>query len=99
MNTLKRGMATVFPQGAIHFEQNLKCEPALFVAGFNNEDPGVLTIANSFIGALPADIVGASLGNLNITKVDDLKNFLPHNPALGIAECRKRCGLPDTIHN
>ncbi|KAI0065403.1 RmlC-like cupin [Artomyces pyxidatus] len=35
------GSAAVFPQGAIHFEMNPSCEPAMFVAGFNNEDPGV----------------------------------------------------------
>jgi hypothetical protein len=30
-------MATVFPQGAIHFEINMNCEPAMFIAAFNNE--------------------------------------------------------------
>lgn len=32
---------TVFPQGAIHTEFNPQCQPAVFVAGFANEDPGV----------------------------------------------------------
>ena len=36
---------TVFPMGAIHFEANMGCEPAVFVAGLNDEDPGVLQIA------------------------------------------------------
>jgi hypothetical protein len=39
------GSATVFPQGAIHFEMNPSCEPAMFVAGFNGEDPGVNQVA------------------------------------------------------
>jgi oxalate decarboxylase/phosphoglucose isomerase-like protein (cupin superfamily) len=93
MNTLVAGQATVFPQGAIHFEQNLNCTPAMFVAAFNSDDPGVLTVANSFYGGLPANIVGASLGGLNITTVDSMKAMLPVNPALGIQECRQRCGL------
>jgi len=93
MNDLEKGEATVFPQGAIHFEQNLNCDPARFVAAFNSEDPGVSTIATNFIGGLPANIVGASLGNLGISKVEDLVRYLPKNPALGIEECRVRCGL------
>lgn len=37
--------AVVFPQGAIHFETNPSCESAMFVAGFNSEDPGVQQVA------------------------------------------------------
>lgn len=93
MQTISTGQATIFPQGAIHFEQNLNCEPAVFVAGFNSADPGVQTIASNLFGGLPANIVGASLGGLNITTVDDLRRLLPDNPALGIELCRQRCGL------
>ena len=42
---LAAGSATVFPQGVIHFEMNPTCEPAMFVAGFNGEDPGVQQVA------------------------------------------------------
>jgi oxalate decarboxylase/phosphoglucose isomerase-like protein (cupin superfamily) len=90
-NNLTAGMATVFPQGAIHFEQNLNCEPAVFVAAFNSEDPGVSTIGSTFFG-LPVDVSAASL-NIPIKTVEDLIPFLPKNPALGIEECRRRCGL------
>ena len=82
-----------FPKGAIHFEQNLNCVPATFVAAFNSEDPGVLTISNGLFGALPATVVGAALGGLNITTVEDIRLRLAQNPSIGIAECRKRCGL------
>ncbi|CAF1098360.1 unnamed protein product [Didymodactylos carnosus] len=37
---LKQYQGTVFPQGALHFEQNLSCKQAVFVAGYNNVDPG-----------------------------------------------------------
>lgn len=42
---LAAGSAAVFPQGVIHFEMNPTCEPAMFVAGFNGEDPGVQQVA------------------------------------------------------
>ncbi|CAF1398077.1 unnamed protein product [Rotaria sordida] len=92
-NKVKRGTAAIFPQGAIHFEQNLNCVPATFVAAFNSEDPGVLTIANQFFGGLPATVVGASLGGLNISTIQDIRMAVAKNPSVGIAECRKRCGL------
>jgi oxalate decarboxylase/phosphoglucose isomerase-like protein (cupin superfamily) len=90
-HTLKPGMATVFPRGVIHFEVNLQCERAVFVAAFNNQDPGVTTIASAFFG-LPTQIVGVSLGNLDISNVEELMKQLPMNPA-SVEECRKRCGL------
>ena len=93
MNELYKNQVAVFPKGAIHFEQNLNCEPATFVAAFNNEDPGVLTIANALFGSLPATIVGASLGGLNISTIEDIRLEVAQNPSVGIAECRKRCGL------
>jgi oxalate decarboxylase/phosphoglucose isomerase-like protein (cupin superfamily) len=88
-NTLQPGMATIFPQGSIHFQLNLGCDTAVFVAAFNNEDPGVQTTAQTFFG-LPANVVEASL---NITSVDDLAAYLPANPAIAMQQCRTACGL------
>ncbi|CAF4466385.1 unnamed protein product, partial [Didymodactylos carnosus] len=80
--------ATVFPKGAIHFEQNIGCKPVKFVAAFNHEDPGVLTIANSFFGQFPDDIVQASLGGeLSAEEFEQLKSAIPANVALGVEEC------------
>jgi len=78
--------------GAIHFEMNTGCEPAVFVAAFNNEDPGVLSIAQRYFG-LPPDIVGAALGGLGVEEVVGLESKIPDNVAVGTDECLKRCGL------
>jgi len=91
-HTLKPGMVTVFPRGVIHFEYNLSCKRGIFVAAFNNQDPGVTTIASAFFGGLPAEVAGASLGNLGIQNVTDLKNMLPMNPSV-VEDCRSRCQL------
>ena len=45
MNTLSQGQGTVFPQGSIHFQVNLGCEPLTFVAALNDEDPGASQVA------------------------------------------------------
>ena len=44
-NTLTPGQGTLFPQGSIHYQFNTGCEPALFVAALNDEDPGTSQIA------------------------------------------------------
>jgi len=92
LNNLTAGQATIFPQGVIHFIQNLNCQPAKFVSAFNHQDPGVSIVANNFF-QLPSNIVAASLGLYNQSQVQELAKFLPINPAVGIAECKKRCGL------
>ena len=91
------GSATVFPQGAIHFEMNPSCEPAIFVAGFNGEDPGVQQQAQRYFG-LPPDIVGATLNGLGVEEVYGLESIIPDNVALGTEDCLKRCGItrPET---
>jgi hypothetical protein len=43
-NIVKPFMSTILPQGVIHTEVNLSCEPASFIASFNSEDPGLVTV-------------------------------------------------------
>ena len=93
MNNLERNQAAVFPIGSIHFEQNLGCTRAIFLAAFNHEDPGILTIASGLFGALPATVVGASLGGLEISTIEDIRMNIGQSPSVGIAECYQRCGL------
>jgi len=95
---LPPGSATIFPRGAIHFEMNLECEPTLFVAAFNNEDPGGSAVAQRFFG-LPPDIVEATLDSLGIIQIANLESKIPNNVAQGTKECRKRCGIPDVVQN
>ena len=92
---LAPGSAAVFPQGAIHFEMNPSCEPAMFVAGFNGEDPGVQQQAQRYFG-LPPDIVGATLNGLGVEEVYGLESMIPDNVALSTAECLQRCGIQAT---
>ncbi|KAJ7300884.1 RmlC-like cupin [Mycena albidolilacea] len=92
MNDLPPGSMTIFPQGAVHFEMNDGCEPAMFVAAFNGEDPGVSSLAQRFFG-LPVDIVDAALGYPGVQQVKGLESKIPDNIAVGTDECLKRCGL------
>ena len=44
-NVVTKGQGTLFPQGSIHYQINTGCDPVLFVAALNNEDPGTSQIA------------------------------------------------------
>lgn len=92
---LSRFQMTVFPQGAMHTEFNPDCEDAVFVAGFNNVDPGVQQTAQTFFNLRP-DIVSATLGGLTHINGEDIETFrdmLPPNVVLGIESCLKKCGM------
>ncbi|KAJ3159611.1 hypothetical protein HDU86_001620 [Geranomyces michiganensis] len=91
LNKLDTGKATFVPQGAIHFEQNLTCEPAVLIAANPSEDPGTLTIASEF-WMLPDGTLEASVG-IDEREVRKIRGHIPMGPAPGSEECRKRCGL------
>ncbi|KAF7325188.1 Spherulin-1b protein [Mycena kentingensis (nom. inval.)] len=95
--TLGKYQATVFPQGSIHFQQNPTCEPAVFVAALNSEDPGRSDIATSFF-MLPSDVVDAALGfphTIGGQNIDAWRAHLPVNLAAGVDSCLQACGLSE----
>ncbi|EJD53408.1 RmlC-like cupin [Auricularia subglabra TFB-10046 SS5] len=84
--------ATIFPKGSVHFQANLDCHPALFAAALNHEDPGTLSVAQRFF-ALPADVVGASLGGIGVEDVSALAKLIPDNLIAAQQECFAHCHL------
>ncbi|CAN0442552.1 unnamed protein product, partial [Laminaria digitata] len=62
VNDLYQGDVAFFPQGLIHYQQNLDCEPATFLAALNSEDAGVVTITTNFF-QLPSEAIQVSSSN------------------------------------
>ncbi|KAI0158307.1 spherulin-1A [Xylariaceae sp. FL1272] len=93
-NLLNKYQFTVFPQGAMHTEFNPDCEDAVFVAGFNNVDPGVQQSAQTFFGLRP-DIIQAALAvdAINGADIETFKGMIPANVAQGVESCLKKCGI------
>ncbi|KAI6829371.1 hypothetical protein KC340_g8922 [Hortaea werneckii] len=93
-NTLDKFQMTVFPQGALHTEFNPDCEDAVFVAGFASEDPGVVQAAQSLFSLDPA-LVKADLAvdTINGQSIEEFRQQLPANVALGVEQCLNKCGL------
>ena len=87
-NVLTKGQGTLFPQGSIHYQINTGCDPVLFVAALNDEDPGtsqiaqrcefysfvIFLLADNFppVFGLPPDIVQATLGDIGLEEVTNL---------------------------
>ncbi|KZP19362.1 RmlC-like cupin, partial [Athelia psychrophila] len=95
-NTVPLGSATVFPKGSIHFQQNMACEPTIFVASFDEVDPGTSQIAQNFF-KLNQAVVEATLGDVGVSVLDATK--LPENIILGAQECLDRCGIDRSTFN
>jgi hypothetical protein len=85
---------TVFPMGATHTEFNPECDDAVFVAGFASEDPGVEQVAQTLFSLRP-EIVQADLGveTINGEDIEEFRDRLPANVALGVERCLKKCGI------
>jgi len=87
---------TAFPQGSIHWQQNLDCYPAVAIAGLNSEDPGASSIAQNFLINTSGDIVDATLGfpkQIDQNNFADFKKAIPVTLAQGVEECLIRCNL------
>ncbi|XP_074330461.1 putative germin-like protein 2-1 [Apium graveolens] len=72
---LNEGDVYVFPQGLIHYQQNIGYGNAVAFAGLNSQNPGVITIANTVFGANPdisADILAKAF-QLNKITVQQLQ--------------------------
>jgi hypothetical protein len=92
-NTVNQFQMTPFYQGSIHTQFNPDCTPAVFVAAFNNEDPGVGQVADELFAFSP-DIVEAAFGDfISGTDVAKFKSRIPVSIAEGVEQCLKTCGI------
>ena len=96
--SLRKLQGTVFPMGSVHFQFNPACEPAVFVAALNSQDPGVSQAAQNFFG-LNNEVVNATLGfpqQLDGKDINAFRKRIPENVALGVDSCLKKCGIKPT---
>jgi oxalate decarboxylase/phosphoglucose isomerase-like protein (cupin superfamily) len=96
--TLSNYRGMLFPKGQTHFQYNPNCDPAVFVAAFDNSDPGRTQIARNFFSVFPDELLIAAAGGnielLDATRIDKLRDIIPAAFAVEMTACAKRCGLP-----
>ena len=90
-NVVDVGKVSLFPQGLIHFQQNLGCEEAILLSALNAENPGVLTISPQ-LALFPRGPIATHFG-LSVGRANTLFNGVTRNPAPlgGTQECIDRC--------
>ena len=64
----------------MHFQQNLACQPTVFVSSFDYYDPGTGQAAQQLFG-LDQGVVAATLGELGVNVLGNIK--IPNNVAKG----------------
>lgn len=74
----------------------LACEPTVFIASFDNVDPGTSQIAQNFL-ALDKNVIDATLGEIGVSVLDHIE--LPDNFILGAQECLDRCKIDRSTFN
>ncbi|GAQ81309.1 cupin superfamily protein [Klebsormidium nitens] len=82
LNVMNPGDVTLFPQGLMHFQQEIGNAPAVLVSAFNNENPGVVPIpATTF--QFPPEIIAVAFGQTSVNSVNAFFANLPANLAQG----------------
>lgn len=86
-------MMTVFPKGSFHTQMNPDCKPALIVASFPSEDPGVGLVAPQTF-ALNDDAVAATFGqSIAGEDIDRVRKAIPQGAIFKVEQCLKKCGI------
>ncbi|KAF2094292.1 RmlC-like cupin [Rhizodiscina lignyota] len=94
-NTLNKYQGAILPMGSFHFEFNDNCEPAVFIAAFSHEDPGLSNIGANLFKLRP-DVVAAILDYptaVDASNINKLKHTLPPEFIDNVASCLNRCGI------
>ncbi|CAM9799943.1 unnamed protein product [Ascophyllum nodosum] len=91
INDISQGDVTLFPQGLVHYQQNLGCSQATFVAALNSEDPGTSFITTNLFN-LPIEAIKAVLP-VDDTDLEAIITALPTVLTTSRQECLEECGL------
>ncbi|KAK9835419.1 hypothetical protein WJX81_008222 [Elliptochloris bilobata] len=94
-NYISTGASTLFPQGLIHYQQNLGCNTATYTISYNSENPGTQVVVPA-LSKLP--VFGASLG-LDANSSKSAMSSVPAAPFVDSSDplCVARCKLSGPV--
>ena len=96
INDIKEGDVTFFPQGLIHYQQNLGCDTVQYLSALNSEDPGVVTLSNQ-VFTLPIESLISTFG-IATKFLNRITKDLPTGPGEGWQNCLNRCRELNKTH-
>ncbi|KAK9825785.1 hypothetical protein WJX74_007381 [Apatococcus lobatus] len=93
VNNITTGASALFPQGLIHYQLNLDCQPASYTISYSSEEPETQTVVNGLLG-LPRPALQAALG-FSSGDFDLWQAQAPTSKFIQVADadCAARCGL------
>lgn len=98
-NNITTHQGQLLPAGAIHLQWNPTCQTAMFVSGFNDNDPGASFLAPGILG-FETDLVDSTFGGemvISGADLESIKHSLPAGAVISVGDCLTRCGIkPNT---
>jgi hypothetical protein len=83
----------LFPRGLIHWQFNPEREPAVFVAGFDENDPGRVEAAHGLFSGTPDEVLQARAGYSEFLDPAQIVGPGLTSDFTSIVEsCAKKCG-------
>ena len=89
VSDVSAGQVVFYPQGLVHYQQNLGCETAVLLTTFSSDDPGFVE-ESVRLGELPVEAL-ASTFNRSESFIGLLVQDLPEGIASGRASCLDKC--------
>ncbi|KAF5231329.1 hypothetical protein FAUST_9299 [Fusarium austroamericanum] len=91
-NELGAGEATIFYQGAMHYQINTDCDPALALAAFPSEDAGFAGVAAGLFSVKNEALINSFGEVIKGEDVDKLRGGIPQVASIKVTECLAKCG-------
>lgn len=91
VHDIEAGEVTFYPQGLVHYQQNLGCDTVTFLAAFSHDDPGFFDESLRLF-TFPNEAL-ASTFDMPEAFVKDLGKDLPVGIAKGREKCLTRCTI------
>ncbi|RGP79204.1 hypothetical protein FLONG3_2640 [Fusarium longipes] len=91
-NEIKAGEATIFYQGAMHYQINTECEPAFALAAFPSEDAGAAGVAAGLFSVTDQALINTFGEVIKGEDVDKLRGYISKEMGFKVDQCLAKCG-------
>lgn len=91
-NEIGAGEATVFYQGAMHYQINTDCDPAYALAAFPSEDAGAAGVAAGLFSVKNEALINTFGEMVKGEDIDKFRDGISKDAGFKIDQCLAKCG-------